>query len=123
MPNQKKVGVVTKKVIDTLGLTIPENSKIFCGPNNINHMKVKHPDDFKKYGDKIEEIISSPTYIAKHPINSSIEYIKVFVDDNNNHVLVAVRASGNGTLFARTLFVMSDEKIQKYREKNAFNSY
>lgn len=114
-----QIGTLDKRIIDLLGLDKQEDSPIFIGPQNIQHMQNSHPDDYAKYGDKICEIISSPTYVAKHPRKESIEYIKVYEQDND-HVLVAVRASGRGVLFARTLFVMSDEKVEKYKLKNAF---
>jgi hypothetical protein len=114
------VGKLVKEIIDLLGLEYPEGSQILCGEANKTHMKSEHPEDFEKYGDKIEEIINSPDYVAKHPKKDSIEYIKVYKTNDNDYVLVAVRASGKGTLFARTLFVMDKEKVEKYRQKNAF---
>lgn len=86
-------------------------------------MQAEHPTDFAKYGSKINEIIASPDYICKHPKKDSIEYVKVFQDETNEHVLVAVRASGSGVLFARTLFVMDTVKVQAYQGKNAFKPY
>lgn len=123
MGGQKKVGEITQKVIDTFGLSVVLGTNIFCGIDNIKHMQTEHPNDFEKYGDKIAEIIASPTYICKHPSKDSIEYVKVFIDVNNDHVLVAVRASTRGVIFARTLFIMDDEKIIKYNKKNAFKTY
>jgi proline racemase len=115
MAEHEVVGTLTKKVIDTFGLSMDEGSIILCGNANKEHMKAEHPDDFEKYGNKITEIIAEPTYICKHPKKDSIEYVK--------HVLVAVRASGTGILFARTLFVMDNEKVRKYKQKNAFKLY
>jgi hypothetical protein len=123
MGDHQVVGVLTQKVINTFGLSLAEGAVILCGEANIAHMKTEHPEDFEKYGDKIAEIIANPTYICKHPNKDSIEYVKIFVDENNDHVLVAVRASGSGTLFARTLFTMDDEKVNKYHQKNAFKPY
>ena len=123
MAGHQVVGVLTKKVIDTFGLLLDEGSVILCGEANKDHMKAEHPEDFQKYGDKISDIIANPTFICKHPKKDSIEYVKVFINENNDHVLVAVRASGSGTLFARTLFVMDSEKVRKYEQKSAFNIY
>lgn len=88
-------------------------------------MESEHPEDFKQYGDKIEDIINNPDYIAQKPNkkNSAIEYIKVFNNEEDDYVLVAVRATGAGTLFARTLFVMDPEKVYKYKNKNALKPY
>lgn len=71
------------------------------GETNLEHMKNEHPEDFEKYGDKLSEILSSPDYIAKHPNKDSIEYIKVFYDEEKeDYVLVAVRASQRGIYYA-----------------------
>ncbi|WP_276666177.1 PBECR2 nuclease fold domain-containing protein [Caldibacillus debilis] len=79
-------------------------------------MKSEHPEDFAKYGNKLSEILKNPDYIAKHPKKDSIEYIKIFFDeDKEDYVLVAVRASFSGKFYARSLFVMNDEKVRKYR--------
>lgn len=117
------VGILTKKTIQILGLSLLEGTKILCGDSNKLHMKNDHPEDFEKYGNRLVEIIAFPTYVCKHPDKESIEFVKVFIDDNNAHVLVAVRATGTNVLFARTLFVMADEKVRKYTEKNAFKPY
>lgn len=117
------VGKLSSKVIDIFELEFKENQDILCGKSNREHMQEEHPDDYKVYGDKIEEIINDPDYIAKHPKKgSSIEYIKRY-KSGKDYVLVAVRASGKGVLFARTLFIMDNEKVDKYNEKNALIPY
>lgn len=117
------VGTISDKVIKTFKLNFKINQDILCGESNRNHMKDEHDKDYEMYGDKIEEIIAFPDYIAKHPKKDSIEYIKKFKTKDNDYVLVAVRATGSGVLFARTLFVMSDEKVRKYKSKNALIPY
>lgn len=121
----KIIGTLSKKIIDEFMLNLKEGQPIYIGESNLRHMKSEHPEDFKLYGDKIEEIIKNPDYIAKHPNkkNSAIEYIKVYKNKDNDYVLVAVRATGVGTLFARTLFVMDSEKVDKYKKKNALIPY
>ena len=121
----KIIGTLDKSIIDEFNLNFKEGQPIYIGESNLKHMESEHPEDFKMYGDKIEEIINNPDYIAKHPKkrNSAIEYIKIYKDENNDHVLVAVRATGAGTLFARTLFVMDKEKVEKYKNKNALIPY
>lgn len=121
----KIIGNLSKKIIDEFGLNLKEGQPIYIGESNLNHMKSEHPEDFEKYGGRILDIINNPDYIAKHPNkkNSAIEYIKVYKNENNEHVLVAVRATGKGTLFARTLFVMDDEKVEKYKNKSALKPY
>ena len=123
LQEQTKVGEISQKVIDTFGLSVALGTPIFCGPGNILHMKSEHPLDFEKYNDKINEIISTPDFICKHPKKTSVEYVKVFKNNKDDHVLVAVRASGNGVMFARTLFVMDPKKVQAYQLKDAFKPY
>lgn len=81
-------------------------------------MKKEHPEDFAKYGNRLREILQNPDFVSKHPQKDSIEYIKVFGHGSNrDYVLVATRASKKGLYYARTLFVMGREKVQKYRSK------
>ena len=82
-------------------------------------MKTKHPNDFNKYGNNIADIISNPIYLARNEKKQSIEFIKEFKIDND-FVLVAVRVSGSGNYFARTMYIMSDEKVEKYLKHNYF---
>jgi hypothetical protein len=120
----EKVGEIDEVVIKILNLSVEPNAPILIGEQNIQHMIDEHPEDFEKYGGKIAEILRNPDYVAKHPRKPSIEYIKVFYDEEKDErVLIAVRATTRGIHFARTLFVMSDEKVEKYKEKGAFHEY
>lgn len=109
----RQIGKLNKKVIDLLELEFKAGLPIILGDSNIEHMQRQHPEDYKKYGKNIEEIIENPTYIAKNPNQGSIEYIKEY-KVNNEFVLVAVRISNKGTLFAKTLFTMTERKINIY---------
>lgn len=120
----KVVATLARQVIERFELyDFEEGQPIYCGESNIEHMKKGHEKDFERYGQYIGEIITNPTYIAKHPNKPSIEYIKEIVTDDNELVLVAVRASTSKKLFARTLFVMDQDKVKKYREKGALIPY
>lgn len=121
---RKKVGVINDIVIHTLNLSLEPGTPIFISETNIEHMKGEHPEDYEKYGHKLADILSSPDYIAEHPRNGSIQYIKVFFDEvEEKRVLVAVRTSKNGIFYARSLFVMSDEKVESYGKRDAFKAY
>lgn len=117
--NTWQIATLEDRVIQALDLNLKAGAPIYVGQKNIEHMNDEHPEHYAKYGDQLAEIISSPTYVSKNPTKGSIEYIKEYTDENNDHVLVAVRATGSGTLFARTLFVMTEEKVDKYRAKGA----
>jgi hypothetical protein len=116
----EKVGQINDVVISILNLSLDPNTPIFVGETNLKHMEDEHPEDYRKYGSKIKEILENPDYVAKHPNKDSIEYIKVFYDsDKDDHVLVAIRATSNGIFYARTLFVMADRKVEQYNAKEA----
>ncbi|MDC3414067.1 PBECR2 nuclease fold domain-containing protein [Aquibacillus sp. 3ASR75-11] len=119
----RQAGMINQRVIDLLGLTnVSPNTPILVGTTNVEHMKKHHPNDFEQYGCHLEDILHSPTYVAKHPSNGSIQYIKVY-QEGDDHVMVAVRITTKGTVFARTLFVMSENKVQRYKERGALKEY
>ena len=115
----KQIGKITKRIIDILGLNYKQEKPIFIGESNLKHMQEEHPQDFAKYGSKIEDIIKNPTYLARNEKKKSIEFIKEY-KVGNEYVLIAVRVSSNDTHFARTMYIMSDEKVKKYFEHNYF---
>jgi len=118
----KQIGKVNKKVIKLLGLEYEEELPIILGDTNIEHMKRQHPEDYDKYGKDIQEIIKNPTYVAKNPNQGSIEYIKEYRIDNK-FVLVAVRISNKGTMFAKTLFTMTERKKNIYLQNGYAKKY
>jgi hypothetical protein len=114
----EKVGEIDVRVIGRLNLLIEPNAPIYVSKTNLEHMKRKHPEDFEKYGNFLVDILKNADYVSKHPQKESIEYIKVFSNGmNQDYVLVAVRGSKQGKYYARTLFVMGQEKVWKYRKK------
>lgn len=118
----KQIGKVSKKVIEILNLEYEKEFPIFLGNSNIEHMKRQHPEDYEKYGQDISEIIKNPTYVARNPNQGSIEYIKEY-KINNEYVLVAVRISNKGTMFAKTLFKMTERKINIYLKNGYAKKY
>lgn len=118
----KQIGKVSKKVIELLGLNYKEELPIILGDTNIEHMKRQHFEDYKKYGKDIKNIIENPTYIAKNPKQGSIEYIKEYKIDDE-FVLVAVRISNQGTMFAKTLFTMTERKKDIYLKNGYAKKY
>lgn len=118
----RQIGKVNHKVIKLLGLEYQEELPIILGDSNIEHMKRQHLEDYNKYGKDIEDIIKNPTYVAKNPNQGSIEYIKEY-EINNEFVLVAVRISNKGTMFAKTLFTMTERKKNIYLENGYAKKY
>ena len=118
----KQIGKVNKKVMKILGLKYEKELPIILGDTNIEHMKRQHKEDYEKYGKEISNIINNPTYVAKNPNQNSIEYIKEY-RINNDFVLVAVRISNKGTMFAKTLFTMTERKIDIYLKNGYAKKY
>lgn len=119
----RQIGKITKKIIRILGLNYSKEKPIFIGDTNIKHMKDKHPEDFKKYAFKIEEILKNPTYLARNEKKKSIEFIKKYNINKKDYVLVAVRVSSNNIHFVRTMYIMADEKVKKYLKHNYFYKF
>ena len=88
----ERIGKIKKEIINTLQINIKENTPIFIGEANIEHIKTNHLEDYKKYGNQIENIIKNPTYVARDKRKSSIEFIKEYIL-NNEMVLVVVKVS------------------------------
>lgn len=118
----RQIGKVSKKVIELLGLEYDEELPIILGDTNIEHMKRQHPIDYDKYGKDIREIIRKPTYVAKNPNQGSIEYIKEYKIEDE-FVLVAIRISNKGTMFAKTLFTMTERKKNIYLKNGYAKKY
>ena len=79
-------------------------------------MQSSHPADYAKYGAKITDILSSPDYARVNPKDGSIEYVKEYQVDGE-FVKVAVRVSGGGNLYARSLYVLNKNRVQDFITK------
>lgn len=106
----KKVGKLSKKVIQAFNLNHSEGAEIKLSLKRKNHMEKHRGEfaDFDKTFDRIDEIILDPDYVGQHPNGRSLEYIKK-IDGN---VLVAVRLSKELTV--RTMYVINDTKLKNY---------
>lgn len=111
--NNQKVGKLSARVISLLGLSQNQGQPILLGASNIAHMQAKHPTDYQKYGTYIPQILSSPDYVGQNPNDGSIEYVKEF-KVNNDFVKVAVRISGQGKLYARSVYVLKPNRVQNF---------
>ena len=117
MPDHaKQVGILCQRVIDLLGLSMTEGQSILLGESNVAHMVSRHPADYAKYGQYIPAILSAPDYVGENPTDGSIEYVKDF-QINGEFVKVAVRLSGGGTLYARSLYVLNHNRVINFIQK------
>lgn len=101
------VGKMTKEIADLIGICIADDPMIYLGDTNIKHMQADHPVDYENYGSRIELIVSDPDYVRLDS-DGSIEYIKIFVF-KGDYVKVAVRLSGGGTYYVRTLYTLPNK--------------
>ena len=122
MQRMTKVGVVSQRVIDLLNLTITAGTPIYIGESNISHMLQSHPGDYQKYKEQIPNIIEQPDYVGLNPSDNSLEYIKLFVIDNES-VKVAVRVSHGGKLYVRTLYARDLQKMERFVKKGYLLKY
>lgn len=117
MSKVNKIGKFSKKIIDLLNLNIPENTEIYIGNQNREHMEKKHSHDYYYYHHLLPNIISNPDYVGIEPKNNSIEYIKEVSIDPSVIIKIAIRVSSNGKYFVRTMYNISDHKIQSALNK------
>ncbi len=110
------VGNLSQRVISLLGLSLQDQQPIYLGSSNISHMMSRHPADYAKYGQFIPQILASPDYVGQNPADGSIEYVKDF-QINGEYVKVAVRLSGGGALYARSLYVLNPKRVQNFIRK------
>lgn len=118
----QEVGKLSARVIALLGLELKAGQPIYLGESNIIHMETSHPYDYSRYGQYITDIILSPDYVGKNPKDGSIEYVKVF-NINNDNVKVAVRLSGSGILYARSLYVLNPNRTANFIKKGTLKRY
>lgn len=112
----KIVGKISEHIADLLNLSVPVDSNIYLGQSNLEHMKTSHPEDFEKYGAELIHILAYPDYVGMNPTDNSIEYVKEFLIDGD-YVKVAVRLSGKGLYFARSLYVLNPRRVHNYISK------
>ena len=110
----EKVGELSEVVVRLLSLSFPAGTFVYLGRSNIEHMRCTHPRDFSFFSRYISELISAPSLIGLNLKDNSIEFIKRFpgLKDYRNFVKLAVRASNDGLLFARSLYEVEGKTIQ-----------
>ena len=110
------VGQVNEQVEKLLSLSNIKDRNIYFSPSNLEHMKTSHPEDFEKYGSKLSEILSIPDYVGQNPSDGSIEYVKEFFVEGE-YVKVAVRLSGSDKYFARSMYVLNRNRVERFIAK------
>lgn len=112
----QKIGTISAHVAALLGLSNAVNMPILIGASNIEHMKTSHPADYEKYGDQISLIVNDPDYVGINQSDGSIEYVKEYKIDDE-YVKVAVRISTKGQYYARSLYVLNNNRVHNFIKK------
>lgn len=110
------IGYITQKVIDTLGINVVPNTPVYIGASNIEHIKKRHPYEYEKYFNDIENIINLPDYVGVNPKDKSILFVKLY-KMNDEYIRVAVKINSDGKCFAKTLHLLSTCNAERYLEK------
>jgi len=108
-----KLGEISEEIASLLELDCASGAEIYIGRANIDHMKNRHKEDYAKYGMYISDILDEPDYVGINPKDNSIEFVKKFPADND-YVKVAVRASGGGKYFARSLYILNPSRVNNF---------
>ena len=107
------VGTISAYIEGLLGITVSGDRHIYCSNTNLAHMKSSHPADFARYGGQLQNILANPDYVGLNPKDGSVEYVKEFVS-NGEYVKVAVRVSGGGKYYARSLYVLNSRRVVSF---------
>lgn len=111
-----KIGNFSARIIELLELDIPVGTPIYIADSNIEHMKSSHPEDYKKYGTELNNIITNPDYVGKNTKDDSIEFTKEYCI-HGDYVKVAVRVSTRNIYYARSLYVLNPNRVKNFIAK------
>lgn len=113
---RETVGQVTAHIAALLSLDLPDDCTIYLGDSNRKHMESSHPEDFLKYGQYLKVILAEPDFVGQNPSDGSIEFVKTF-QTGNDYVKVAVRLSKSDQFYARSLYVLNPNRVERFIEK------
>lgn len=109
-----EVGTLKQDIIDMFNLNMSEKTICFSDDKITYTLKHKHKfDNEEQYKECIEstpEIIENPDYVALHPNGQSIEFIKGM----DKIMLVAVRVKRKGNLWVKSIYPISQAKLDLY---------
>lgn len=120
-----KIGELKSDVIELLNLDLkPQNINIWS-PRLQEHCE-KHKNEYSSitaYNTAIKsipDIINNPDFIGLHKENGNLQYIKKLDDIS----LIGVKIiKGKGNLLFRTIFPITEDKLNYYLSKNRIIPY
>ncbi|MCD8119813.1 MAG: hypothetical protein LUE29_10110 [Lachnospiraceae bacterium] len=120
-----RIGRISSDIVNFLKEKSPSLASVLSSETDIVFWKdrllhtERHKNDFMSDTaylnalESIPDIIQNPDYLAIHPKDSSISFIKDFSD----HIAVVVRISVTGKLSYRTMYPLMDAQLTNYLEK------
>lgn len=112
----EKLGVIGEIIVNSFNLSISPDTPIYIGLSNRIHMENAHREIYLEYQSCMREIIASPDYVGVNPHDDSLEYYKKYGEITIN-IKLAVRPSGKGVYFAKTLYEINEHSLNSYISK------
>ena len=109
----RRVGFISQRTVDLLGLKLAGGTPILMGKSNVEHIKNRHPYEFDKYYNDIENILEKPDYVGKNPNDDSILFVKEY-KVNSEYIRVAVKVTASKKCYAKTLHLLSTCNVERY---------
>ncbi|MBQ4343064.1 MAG: hypothetical protein IJC38_04160 [Erysipelotrichaceae bacterium] len=113
---QTKIGKISKHLSTVLNRPDLADKDVFIGTSNILHMQSSHPKDYLLYHSYIKDILLSPDFACINPKDGSIELVKEF-KIGLEYVKLAIRLSSSGTLYARSLYRLNNNRVKNFIAK------
>jgi len=107
------IGKITIDVIKLLKLKLTQETPIFIGDSNKNHMKNTHPYEYNRFYSDLPIIISTADYVRLNTQDNSIEYVKSY----GKYIKLAVRVAGDGNYYARSLYFIESDRVENLVKK------
>lgn len=118
---RKKVGNFTPEIIEALNLNIAAGTPIYIGDTNIEHIQCRHPYEYEKYFNDMENIIACPDYIGQNPHDGSILFVRLY-KIHEEYIRVAVKISPSGSYYVKTLHLLSTCNAERYIKKGTLKA-
>ena len=112
----EKLGVVGEIIVNCFNLSISPDTPIYIGLSNRIHMENAHREIYLQYQSCMQEIIAYRDYVGVNPHDDSLEYYKKYGDVTVN-IKLAVRPTGKGIYFAKTLYDINEHSLSSYISK------
>ena len=112
----KPIAHISKPVIDALNLDTADNTPVYMGESNFEHIKRRHPYEYDKYITDIGTIINFPDFVGLNPKDSSLIFVKLY-HNNNEYIRVAVKVNSTNRYYAKTLHLLSSCNAERYINK------